>query len=79
MKKTTLKRFSVALISLGLMMSTEVFAEDSALPAEPQQQSRATESVQPEVDKQSTGARRRTSAKRFSPRQLLLWVRRQTR
>lgn len=54
MKDAALKRFSVVLIYLGLLMSTEVLAEDSALPAEPQEQSEATESVQSEVDKQST-------------------------
>lgn len=55
MKTTKLKMLLIALISLGLTTSTKVLAEDTALPEKPQEQSEATESVQPEVDKQSTG------------------------
>ena len=55
MKTTKLEMLLVALISLGLTTSTKVLAEDTALPEKPQEQSEATESVQPEVDKQSTG------------------------
>jgi len=55
MKTSKLKLLLVGLISFWLMVSTKVFAqEDTALPEEPQVQSEAAESVQPEIDKQST-------------------------
>ena len=50
MKHLRLKTLPAALFSLGLITSIPVFAEESALPAEPQAQSAATESVQPQVD-----------------------------
>ena len=55
MKTSKLKLLLVGLISFWLLVSTKVFAqEDTALPEQPQEQSEAAESVQPEVDKQST-------------------------
>jgi len=42
-----------AVFGLAFVVSPAVFAEDTALPAEPQQKSAATESVQPQVDEQS--------------------------
>jgi hypothetical protein len=55
MKTSNLKLLQVALISFWLTMSTKVLAQEvTALPEEPQEQSEAAESVQPEVDKQST-------------------------
>jgi hypothetical protein len=49
-----LKTLSAALLSLGLIASAPAFAEDTALPTEPQTQSEATESVQPQVDAKAT-------------------------
>ncbi|MCB1677226.1 MAG: YfdX family protein [Halioglobus sp.] len=43
-----------ALLGLGLMVATPLLADDTTLPREPQAQSEATESVQPDVDKQVT-------------------------
>ncbi len=54
MKTLTRKSLRLALLGLGLMASVPAFPEDSALPAEPQAQSAATESVQAEVDQQAT-------------------------
>jgi len=55
MKTTKLKLLLLGLICFWLMVSTKVIAEEvTALPEKPQEQSEATESVQPEVDKQST-------------------------
>jgi len=54
MKETMLGLPYAALISVGLMMGAPAFAEESALPAETQNQSEATESVQPQVDKASS-------------------------
>jgi len=42
-----------AVFGLAFVVSPAVFAEDTALPAGPQQKSAATESVQPQVDEQS--------------------------
>jgi len=53
MKRLTLNALTAALFSLGLAVSGPVFAEDSALPAEPQAQTPASESVQPKVDEKS--------------------------
>ena len=50
MKYLASKTLPAALFSLGLIASIPVFAEESALPAGPQVQSAATESVQPQVD-----------------------------
>ena len=50
MKTMKLKTLTAALLSLGLIASVPVFAEDSALPEEAQAQSEASESVQPQVD-----------------------------
>jgi hypothetical protein len=54
MKNRTLKTLPAALLSLGLGASVPAFAEDTALPTEPQAQSEATESVQPQVDVKAT-------------------------
>lgn len=55
MKMSKLKLLLVGLISFLLTMSTKVLAqEDTALPEEPQEQSEAAGSIQPEVDRQST-------------------------
>jgi hypothetical protein len=54
MKNWTLKTLPAALLSLGLLASVPAFAEDTALPTEPQAQSEATESVQPQVDVKAT-------------------------
>jgi hypothetical protein len=43
----------VALLSLGLTTSAAMSADDSALPSEPQAQSPASESVQPQVDQEA--------------------------
>jgi hypothetical protein len=50
MKTMKLKTLTAALLSLGLIASVPVFAEDSALPAAAQTQSEASESVQSQVD-----------------------------
>ncbi|MCB1674949.1 MAG: YfdX family protein [Halioglobus sp.] len=49
-----LKILPAALLSLGLITATPLLADETTLPAEPQAQSEATESVQPDVDKQVT-------------------------
>lgn len=49
-KKLKLKALPAVLLSLGLITSVPVFAEDTALPTKPQAQSAMTESVQPQVD-----------------------------
>jgi len=54
MKATRFRLPFAAMIGFGLMLPASVFAEDTALPEEPQEQSQATEAVQPEVEKQST-------------------------
>ena len=54
MKNRTLKTLPAALLSLGLLASVPAFAKDTALPTEPQAQSEATESVQPQVDVKAT-------------------------
>ena len=54
MKTPKLKTLSAALLSLGLITSVPVFAEDTALPPEPQAQTEATESVQTQVDAKAT-------------------------
>ena len=54
MKTMQLKPLVAALLSLGLIASVPSFADDSALPAEPQAKSEATESVQPQVDAKAT-------------------------
>ncbi|MEW8020388.1 MAG: YfdX family protein [Candidatus Sedimenticola endophacoides] len=54
MKTMKLKPLAAALLSLGLIASVPVFAEDTALPDEAQAQTEATESVQPQVDAQAT-------------------------
>ncbi len=54
MKTMKLKTLPAALLSLGLIASMPAFAEDTALPAEAQAQSEATESVQPQVDAKMT-------------------------
>ena len=41
------------MISIALMQTPPLFAVESSLPAEPQEKSRATESVQADVDKES--------------------------
>lgn len=53
MRNLKLKTLSVALLSLGLIASVPVFAQKTALPSAPQTQSKATESVQPQVDKKA--------------------------
>lgn len=54
MKNPVLKTLPAVLLSLGLVASDPVFAkDDSALPAEPEEKSAATESVQPQVDKET--------------------------
>jgi predicted negative regulator of RcsB-dependent stress response len=45
-----------AVFGLAFVVSPAVFADDTASPAEPQEKSAATESVQPQVDKQSAEA-----------------------
>ncbi|BCU06395.1 YfdX family protein [Allochromatium tepidum] len=54
MKTMKLKTLTAALLSLGLFASVPAFAEDTALPAEAQAQTEATESVQPQVDAKAT-------------------------
>jgi len=54
MKNLTLKILLAALLSLGPVALAPAFAEDTALPTEPQAQSEATESVQPQVDAKTT-------------------------
>jgi len=50
MKRLTITSLYAALLSLGLVASSPVFAGDSSLPDKPQAQSPATRSVQAEVD-----------------------------
>ena len=50
MQATSLSQPLAGLIGLCVMLSAPAFADDSALPAEPQAKSEATESVQPKVD-----------------------------
>ena len=45
---------TAGLLTLGVVLSASAVAEDTALPAQPQKQSEATESVQPQVDQAST-------------------------
>ena len=54
MKIQRLKILPAALLSLGFIASVPTFAENSALPTEPQTQSAATESVQPSVNAKAT-------------------------
>ena len=54
MQTTSLRQPLVALIGLCVMLSAPAFADDTALPAEPQAKSEAAESVQPQVDATST-------------------------
>ncbi|MBQ0834133.1 YfdX family protein [Marinobacter sp.] len=54
MKNLKLKALPAALLSLGLVASVPAFAAGSELPSEPQAQSAATESVQPQVDMKAT-------------------------
>ena len=54
MKTMKLKTLTAALLSLGMIASAPALAEDTALPTEPQTQSEATESVQPQVDAKAT-------------------------
>ena len=54
MKTMKLKTLPAALLSLGLIASAPAFTEDTALPAKPQAQTEATESVQPQVDAKTT-------------------------
>jgi len=53
MKKYILYPLYAALLSLGLGVAAPTIADDSALPAEPQAKSGATESVQPQVEEKS--------------------------
>jgi len=50
MKVATLKTIPIVFLSLGLIAASPALAEDTALPAEPQAQSEASKSVQPEID-----------------------------
>jgi hypothetical protein len=45
---------TAGLLTLGVLLSASAVAEDTALPAQPQKRSEATESVQPQVDQAST-------------------------
>ncbi|WP_051906971.1 YfdX family protein [Methylomarinum vadi] len=54
MQTLKLKTLTAALLGLGLIASAPSFAEKTALPAEAQAQSEATESVQPQVDAKTT-------------------------
>jgi len=53
MKKYLISPLYAALLSLGLVVATPIIADDSALPSEPQAKSKATESVQPQVEEES--------------------------
>ncbi len=54
MKKSFMKSLCTVLLSLGLATPFfPTYADDTALPAEPEAQSAATESVQPQVEKES--------------------------
>jgi hypothetical protein len=55
MKNSLLKTLSAPLFSLALIAAAPVFAEESALPREPQKQSATAESVQSNVDAKATG------------------------
>lgn len=50
MKNMKLKILPAALLGLSLIASAPTFADDTALPTEPQPQSEATKSVKPQVD-----------------------------
>lgn len=63
MRTMKLKTLPAALLSLGLIASAPAFAEDTALPAEPQAQTEATESVQPQVDAKATNQAAETRKK----------------
>ena len=52
-KKQAFHSFYSAMISVVMMLSSPLFADESSLPAKPQEQAPATESVQAEVDQQS--------------------------
>jgi hypothetical protein len=53
MKNMKLKPLYAALFGLSLALSAPAWAEQSAMPAKPQEQSEATKSIQPDVDKAS--------------------------
>jgi hypothetical protein len=53
MNKYYLFPLYASLLSLGLVVATPIFADESALPSEPQARSGATESVQPQVEEKS--------------------------
>jgi hypothetical protein len=55
MKTIKLMILPAALLSLGLIASMPAFTEETALSAEAQSRSEATESVQPQVDAKATG------------------------
>ena len=54
MKEFILTTHFAALLSLGFIASVPAFADVTTLPTEPQEQSEATESVQPQVDAKTT-------------------------
>lgn len=53
MNKTLGKSFGAALLSIAMLMSSLVLAKDSTLPARPEVQSEASQSVQPQVEKKA--------------------------
>lgn len=54
MNRSIMKSLSAALLSLGLAISAiATVADDTAMPSEPEAQSVATESVQPQIEKES--------------------------
>ncbi|HNO75974.1 hypothetical protein [Nitrosomonas mobilis] len=53
MKSLLDKLFGTALLSIAVVMSSPVFAEDSTLPAKTETQSKASQSVQPQVEKKA--------------------------
>lgn len=48
------KTLYAALLSLGLIASSPAFAQDTALPHKPQEQTEVGKSVQPQVDAKAT-------------------------
>lgn len=55
MKRSTVTLLFVVLFSLGLGAATPLYAAQSSLPGEPQEQSPATRSVQAQVDEKAQG------------------------
>ena len=53
MNTSKLKALSVAMLAMGLMLSPQGFAAESALPKRPEQQSQPSKSVQVEVNKKT--------------------------